>query len=444
MALSMEEPKHSLIIVGHPGIGKTIFLFYVLTYRLQRGLSTFYQKNAHSVLYFHKSGVYSIPANQEPDSVDWESDDIWSLFDSNRTVKEPGELIGGDHAEWVLIEAASPRRERWREWPKYKGFVHFYYMKSPSFAEVVMIHPHQKNPVGTEQDLYRFYQLYGPSIRDAFRHASPSSILAYQGTVATALTNLGYGGLLQAVGEAKKLDMEEGSHKIFRVEPSSDSRRQYVVSVITDEVMKMVWEMYLEGQTERVAEFATLFASRPFSRSTVGWIVDTHIHPILLQAETRTFHPIQGLVRGINVHYSYPGPTAMQFPDVEVQIPNLDHCSFSMNDPTTDFQLNCYYQSKEKNNATFDALTFTQEKGQNYVTMYQVTLWKEHDVREKGLTLLDKYLDLPKGTASMPSPRIRYVLVALKGEEVKSVFPRDWVENRWKGILDVYALEIEF
>ncbi|GBE85512.1 hypothetical protein SCP_0800290 [Sparassis crispa] len=70
MALSVEVPNSSIIVVGHPGIGKTIFLFYVLIYRLQRGLSTFYQKTAESVLYFHKSGVYSIPANQEPDSVD--------------------------------------------------------------------------------------------------------------------------------------------------------------------------------------------------------------------------------------------------------------------------------------------------------------------------------------------------------------------------------------
>ncbi|KAL6301905.1 hypothetical protein BKA93DRAFT_442834 [Sparassis latifolia] len=255
-----------------------------------------------------------------------------------------------------------------------------------------------------------------------------------------ALRTLRYDGLVRAV----RGDMEADSHKVFLVEASLDDRRDCVVSVITDEVMKMVWEMYLEGQTRRVAEFATLFSNQSSSRSTAGWIVDTHVHPILLQAETRTFHPMQGLVKGVNIHYSYPGPTAMQFPNVEVQIPDLHHCSFSMTDPTTDFQLNCYYQPQAKNNPTFDALMFTQEKGQNYVTMYQVTLAKEHDVSEKGLTFLQKCLDLPKGTASIPSPRIRYVLVTLKGEEVKSVFPRDWFENRWKGILDVYALEIEF
>ncbi|KAL6304698.1 hypothetical protein BKA93DRAFT_258929 [Sparassis latifolia] len=293
--LSREVPNGSIITVGHPGIGKTIFLFYVLTYRLRRGLSTFYQKNAHSVLYFHKSGVYRIPADQEPYSVDWESDDIWSLVDSNRTVKGPGELIGGKHSGWFLIEAASPHRERWSGWPKYKGFVDLFYMKPPSFAEIVMIRPHQKEYVGTEQDLYQFYQTYGPSIRYAFQYASPSLISRYQTAVESTLEHLNYEGLLQDVRDATRLNMEEGSHDIFIVEPSSDKRRKYVVSVVTDEVMKMVWEMYLRGEPQRIAEFATLFAGQPSSRSTIGWIIDTHVHPILLQAGTRLFHPLKGL-----------------------------------------------------------------------------------------------------------------------------------------------------
>ncbi|KAL6304700.1 hypothetical protein BKA93DRAFT_258880 [Sparassis latifolia] len=438
----MVKRRGNMVVIGHPGIGKTIFLFYVLTYRLQRGLSTFYQESAHSVLYFHKSGVYSIPASQRPHSVDWESDDIWSLFDSNRTVKEPGELIGGKHSGWFLIEAASPHRERWSGWPKYKGFVDFFYMKPPSFAEIVMIRPHQKEYVGTEQDLYQFYQTYGPSIRYAFQYADPSLISAYQTDVAGTLEHLNYEGLLQDVLDANKLNMEKGSHDIFLVEPSSDNRREYIVSVVTDEIMKMVWEMHLRGEPQRIAEFATLFAGRPSSRCIAGWIVDTHVHPILLQAGTRLFHPMQGLVECVNVHYAYPDTTAVRSPDIEVQIPDLRHLFFSMNDPTTDFELNHFYQPKEKNNATFDALTVTQEEGQNYVTVYQVMLAKEYGVSEKGLRFLDKCLDLPKGTASIPKPRIRYVLVILQGEEVKSVFPRYWVE-KWEGILDVYALEIE-
>ncbi|GBE80050.1 hypothetical protein SCP_0212520 [Sparassis crispa] len=48
--LCQTRPWGNEVIVGHSGIGKTIFLYYVLAYRLRSRLPAFYQNTADSVL----------------------------------------------------------------------------------------------------------------------------------------------------------------------------------------------------------------------------------------------------------------------------------------------------------------------------------------------------------------------------------------------------------
>lgn len=154
----LSETRHAgnLMVVGHSGIGacvllvpvylrlstsrtgKTMFLYFVLTHRLRLRLPTFYQNTPGRVFYFNESGVYSIPANQTAYNVNWESEDIWSLFDSSVELIKPGVLIGGMHPPWLLAGAAFPHYERWSGWPKYKGRLRFFSMKPTTFAEIVM------------------------------------------------------------------------------------------------------------------------------------------------------------------------------------------------------------------------------------------------------------------------------------------------------------------
>lgn len=115
-----------------------------------------------------------------------------------------------------------------------------------------------------------------------------------------------------------------------------------------------------------------------------------------------------------------------------------------MDDPIPDFKLDYCYRPSEQYNVAFDSLMATQEDGRNYITMFKFTLANTHvhEVREKALENLERVLRISGGTASIPSPCIRYVLIVQTGAEATCEFPKEWID-RWGDILNVYALEMD-
>ena len=95
--------------------GKTVFLIYLLLYRLERMLPTAIQFSNDSYVVFDADGA-AVRNTGTP----WYCDrQYWALADSNEELIIPCGPFRRSGAR--LIQASSPRPDRWKDWTKYRS-----------------------------------------------------------------------------------------------------------------------------------------------------------------------------------------------------------------------------------------------------------------------------------------------------------------------------------
>ncbi|RDX40177.1 hypothetical protein OH76DRAFT_1490510 [Lentinus brumalis] len=103
----------AVIVTGHPGIGKTVWLLYLLLHRLERKLPTAIHLFGDTFVIFDDNGA---TVRDAEDYVQM-TNDYWALSDANITIRQPCLAFQGSEARIIL--ASSPRPDRWKEWKKY-------------------------------------------------------------------------------------------------------------------------------------------------------------------------------------------------------------------------------------------------------------------------------------------------------------------------------------
>ncbi|KAI0762234.1 hypothetical protein C8Q74DRAFT_1288967 [Fomes fomentarius] len=110
---ALEGSKHSFVVTGQSGIGKSIFLIYLLIYRLERCLPTAIDLTGYNFILFSAGGV--TVHNPKRDS--WcLTEDCWALSDSNACVSQPCQAFRSSRAR--VIQTTPPQPHRWKEWRK--------------------------------------------------------------------------------------------------------------------------------------------------------------------------------------------------------------------------------------------------------------------------------------------------------------------------------------
>ncbi|KAI3615358.1 hypothetical protein WG66_003682 [Moniliophthora roreri] len=109
-----------LIVVGHPGIGKTLFLHFLYHRRLCQAEPTVLIHSPDEIYMAMEKGTLLLP------KLDFNrrrrlSSEVWTLFDSDEVLPAPPK-------PWIdsrtfLVYTASPRQDRW-EWQKRNTAVH--------------------------------------------------------------------------------------------------------------------------------------------------------------------------------------------------------------------------------------------------------------------------------------------------------------------------------
>ena len=124
--------RNTMVVTGQPGIGpysgsvcapecadvsagKTVFLIYLLLYRLERMLPTAIQFSNDSYIVFDADGA-AVGSTHIP----WYCDrQYWALADSNEELFIPCGPFRRSGAR--LIQASSPRPDTWKDWTKYRS-----------------------------------------------------------------------------------------------------------------------------------------------------------------------------------------------------------------------------------------------------------------------------------------------------------------------------------
>ncbi|KAF9234972.1 hypothetical protein BU15DRAFT_51971 [Melanogaster broomeanus] len=114
---AFEEAQYhkGAVVLGQPGIGKTIFLIYALVERLRRKQPTAFQFEPDMYILFTENGVTTHSANDDEPLTLWNG--IWALSDSNNKTIDPAVAFLGLLGVRT-IQATSPDSKRWKEWKK--------------------------------------------------------------------------------------------------------------------------------------------------------------------------------------------------------------------------------------------------------------------------------------------------------------------------------------
>ncbi|KZV66101.1 hypothetical protein PENSPDRAFT_755962 [Peniophora sp. CONT] len=153
-----QKKQRPVVVTGHPGIGKTTFLFYLLLYRLERKHPTAIQLDTGYYFIFDDQGVVVRRCTH----YDHRLDKCWALVDSNSEIVKPCGPLSRRAAR--VIQTTPPEPERWSWYEQYGAAL--YVMDLPNAMEVAaIIKEHNYDPSHT-----LFYvSKWGPSPRTILR-----------------------------------------------------------------------------------------------------------------------------------------------------------------------------------------------------------------------------------------------------------------------------------
>ncbi|TFK82092.1 hypothetical protein K466DRAFT_603955 [Polyporus arcularius HHB13444] len=145
----------AIVVTGHPGIGKTVWLLQVLLHRLERKLPTAIHLSGDRFVVFDDEGATVRDARNRADL----SRDYWALSDSNHDIRQPCRAFRFSNAR--VIHTTPPRPDRCKEWKK---------QHSASLLVSEVPRPHEIGAIARELGLdvaeaYRYISKWGPCTR---------------------------------------------------------------------------------------------------------------------------------------------------------------------------------------------------------------------------------------------------------------------------------------
>ncbi|KAI8896574.1 hypothetical protein BC833DRAFT_528106, partial [Globomyces pollinis-pini] len=128
------------IITGTPGIGKSLFLFYLLWQLVKMGRRVLFIFDPYTIYYDGQGCVFQFPKDWLPSSIDYSfwNGDLWCLFDAK--YKKEEHLIAFPHGCCTFILSTSPRREMTNDFSK-PPIPQVFYMPIWTKAEIEIIAP---------------------------------------------------------------------------------------------------------------------------------------------------------------------------------------------------------------------------------------------------------------------------------------------------------------
>lgn len=113
--LSEEKGIGGAVLTGQPGIGKSLFLYYILISRILTGKTTVFENEMNNIYLF---GDYFQRSKRIHEMA---YPGAWALSDSNARLTQPSDGFIGAGSQFFTVQATSPQPHRWKTWQKYRN-----------------------------------------------------------------------------------------------------------------------------------------------------------------------------------------------------------------------------------------------------------------------------------------------------------------------------------
>ncbi|KZV60804.1 hypothetical protein PENSPDRAFT_593654 [Peniophora sp. CONT] len=167
MTKPSERDTEGFVVTGQPGIGKTMFLLYLLLYRLERREPTALELNSNFYYIFDEEGVTTIRDIFEGQTERLEH--CWALSDSNACVVQPcWDFLS---TAQCVVQSTAPASARWRRWTKHKGDCPVLITDLPNEYELTAVVKECGFDASVTRHVPGYVERWGPTARTILRLA---------------------------------------------------------------------------------------------------------------------------------------------------------------------------------------------------------------------------------------------------------------------------------
>ncbi|TFK53206.1 hypothetical protein OE88DRAFT_1734147 [Heliocybe sulcata] len=428
-------------ILGHPGIGKTLFLSLALLRCLERHWTVVLQLTASDIHIFNSIGVFKV-ASINADFADLEEalpQATWCLIDSNTAIEGVPQNIA--YLGRFLIQAASPRASRTSWGKKRNTFTSMYLINPMPLDEAQLAFSlYSKRTKDTDRIIKDFFDKYGPSTRNAYIAASVGEDWEDQVAfdITTALSNLDLPKLRNLVSQTSQLQMDENvSHHLLLVRP--DKRRHRVqVDVISEHILVLLLNTLSLSERQSMRAFFDLFVSVPQTKAAAGHLLEWRMHDLLPKSRS---WPVMKLGTNkkycMNIYGDSDNTLRIEPEDRRAEVPDyqvLVICKYSKGEQID--LAGKYYWPQARNEPTIDSFIYNPQD--NVITAFQVTVSESHSVNSKGLEWLKSLRAAAPGSLA---PAIDLVVISSNAQVALTPSAKTFIRDTYHLHLTDFPLE---
>ncbi|KAH8109926.1 hypothetical protein DFH11DRAFT_1623885, partial [Phellopilus nigrolimitatus] len=382
-------------VLGHPGIGKSLFLHFILCLRMLAGQPTVLQTQPENLYILNDEGVFRVdcPIRASLNVFqDFLPRSTWCLVDSTLHMKGVSAVALG--LQLFIVQAASPRKDHLK-WLK-KSSASKYFMKPWTLSELIAGRMLQEtSEMLTERQLENFFVKYGPTARIAYAWAPLP--LKYEDELKSAIGSLrSLQQLKDILHDSMLLDFNHDlSHKFLLVLPRA-FRDQLSITFPSKHVYDLLRQSRVL-QFEHAAAVLYNFLDRITTRAAARYILGEEFQIALRNGGQWSTKPLTRNAGEQNVTWTKPSSEAPStwlcfgFGGKVLQISNTKLPGDPQPITTTylvrgqNLELkDGFYCPSARNQETFNA--FVYEVQEKRATVFQATTgFSSRAIKEEGL-----------------------------------------------------------
>ncbi|KAE9394641.1 hypothetical protein BT96DRAFT_998339 [Gymnopus androsaceus JB14] len=229
-----------IAIVGLPGIGKSIFLYYIWNLRRHLNLPTLYMPTGETAWVWKENQYFQIQLSSctKEDRQRFLPENTWCLVDSSQNVVDVPQNVYNTRR--FILQASEPRKDGLLWIEKAPIRVTYFAMREWTAAEFIaglQVQPRSLQVASMDQ-LVEFWHKFGGSARDAYKNAF--QLADYQ----SSLEHLAKGLTIKSLDRACTPNPSAAQaypHRLLSVFPlSDDDRTQSNVRPPTPHIMEII------------------------------------------------------------------------------------------------------------------------------------------------------------------------------------------------------------
>lgn len=348
------------IITGTPGIGKSLFLFYLLWQLVKKGKRVLFLLDPHNIYYDGQCGVFRFASGRLPldDDYSFWNGDLWCLFDAKG--KEERDVSALPYSICTFVLSTSPRREMINDFKK-PPQPQVFYMPIWTKPELDIIAPKFPNAA----DWSNRFDILGGIPRHVLEVTSIDSTQLLQ----AACKQCDLNDCIKIIGLNSTItDKSKAVHSLVHVtstSPFTDSSVTYASQTALDII---VANKGVEAK-RKMAELLASCEGNPLTAALCGYIFEPYAMDLLERGGTFTCRQL--------AH----GNTRNLPHDTELVIPQSTR--IVADKPESNHTTNQLYVPKTKNYTAIDAWI-------PGIGAFQMTVGKQHDIKGGAKNDLEK------------------------------------------------------